>query len=196
MDTYTRLACMGLCAALVAAFSPAALADDVEDQVKEAMQAYKDKDYAMAAQGLEMAAQLVRQKRGEGLTKFLPEPLKGWRAEKAETQAAGVMLFGGGTSASRSYRKGGASITVQFVTDSPILQTYLMMLGSPMMASASGAKLERLKGQRAIVNAEDLSIHIVVGGVMLVSVDGDDCELDDLRAYAAVIDYDALAKSL
>jgi len=192
-NTFTRFLAASLALAL---FPLAAPADDVTDQVNEAMQAYKDKDYAMAAQGLDIAAQLIRQKRGEGLTGLLPEPIEGWTADEASSQAAGSAIYGGGVSASRSYHKGDETVTIQYLTDSPILQSMSMMLNMPGMAGASGMKIERLKGQKAMVNAEDHQISIVVAGAMLVQIEGDDVDLDVLRQFAGAIDYNALANSL
>lgn len=171
-------------------------ADDVTEQVEEAMQAYKEKDYVMAAQGLEAAAQMIRQKRGQGLSELFPDAPKGWQAEEATSMAAGAALFGGGTSASREYRKGDSIVTIQFIADSPMLQSILMMFSNPMIAGASGARLERISGQRAMLNEADLNLHVVVGGSLLVSIEGDTCTADDLRLFAKSIDFSKLAASL
>jgi hypothetical protein len=189
-----------LCAAGLLAGGAALRADDVTDQVDEAMKAYKDKDYAMAAQGLEAAATLIRQKRAEGLTQFLPKPLSGWTAEEASSQAAGAAMFGGAVTAERAYRKGEANVTVKFITDSPMMQVMMMWVSNPAMAGSDGGKLERIKSQKAIVKykAEDKEgeINLVVGGSLLVTINGDDIELADLKAYAEAIDYTALAGAL
>jgi hypothetical protein len=193
--TFPRLI-TALCAAGLLSGAAALRADDVTDQVDEAMKAYKDKDYATAASGLEAAAQLIRQKRGEGLTKLLPNALDGWTAEDATSSAAGAALFGGGTSAARRYTKGDASIKIELMTDSPMLQGVMMMINNPMFATSDGGKMERIKGQKALVKQKDLSIQIVVGGAMLLTIDGDDCDMADVRKYAEAIDYAALAGAL
>ena len=122
-------------------------ADDVTDSIDEAVKAYKAGDFSVAAQSLDAAAQLVRQKRGEQFKALLPEAPKGWTAEEATLQSAGAAMFGGGVSVERHYAKGDASMTVKVITDSPILQGVMMMMGNPMFANADGGKLERIKGQ-------------------------------------------------
>ncbi len=175
-------------------------ADDVTDSIEEALKAYKDKDYATASQSLETATQLIKQRRGEALTGFFPKPPSGWTAGEPTSEAAAAAFFGGGITAEREYSKGDAVITVKFLSDSPLMQGVMMMMGNPMFASADGGKLERIKGQRAIVKyaAADKSgsINIAVGGTLLVQIDGGDCTAADLRALAEAIDYAALTAAL
>jgi len=183
-----------------AAFTLAAEPDPVLATVEEAMDYYQEGDYATAASSLDYAAQLIRQMRGEGLADFLPEPLEGWAAEKASSQAAGTAMFGGGTSAEREYRKDEATATIRIMTDSPMLQGIGMMLSNPMFANADGGRLERINKQKAIVKYDESdrsgSINIMVAGTVLVTIEGDDIELDDLRAYAKAIDYKAIASQI
>jgi hypothetical protein len=188
-----------LCATGMLATGATLRADDVTEQVDEAMKAYADKDYATASQGLEAAATLIRQKRAEGLVQFLPKPPPGWSAEEASSQGAGASMFGGAVTAERIYTKGDARISVKFLTDSPMLQAVMMWISNPMVAGSDG-KLERIKGQKALVKyrADDQEgeINIVVGGTLLVTIDGDDCALADLKGLAEGIDYSALAAAL
>ncbi len=173
-------------------------ADDVTDSVEEALKAYKDKDYATAAQALDAAAQLVRQKRGELFKELLPDAPSGWEAEDATTSAAGAAMFGGGVTAERNYTKGDSSVTVKFITDSPIMQGVMMMMGNPMFANADGGKLERIKGQKAIFKNKDGSgsVNVVVGGALLVQIEASDTSDADLRKFAESIDYAKLAGML
>jgi hypothetical protein len=175
-------------------------ADPVTDSIDEAKKAYEDKDYAGAVQALEAAAQLVRQQRAEGFAKFLPAAPSGWTAEDADSSAAGASMFGGMVSAAREYRKGDANVNVQFVTDSPMMQSVLMMYNMPMMAGSDGGKLERIKKQKAIVkyDKDDKrgSINIVVGGTMLVTIEGNDVTDVELKSFAEAIDYDKLTAEL
>lgn len=191
----TIIAMLGCIASTLTAES-----DPVLDTVQEAMEYYEDGDYAGAAGTLDYAAQLIRQKRSEGLTDFLPEPIEGWTAEEATSQAAGAAMFGGGTSAEREYSKDEATITVRIMTDSPMSQAVSMMLSNPMFAGADGGKLVRINKQKAIVKYEASqrsgSINLVVAGTALISVEGDDAELDDLMAYAETIDYKAIAAEI
>ncbi len=198
MNRYLRLIGCGVCVAAFLSLGSALRADDVTDSVEEALKAYKDKDYATAAQALDAAAQLVRQKRGELFMELLPDAPSGWEAEDATTSAAGAAMFGGGVTAERSYSKDDASVTVKFITDSPIMQGVMMMMGNPMFANADGGKLERIKGQKAIFKNKDGSgsVNVVVGGALLVQIEASDTSDADLRKFAESIDYAKLAGML
>ncbi|MFQ5445017.1 MAG: hypothetical protein ACE5EK_10425 [Nitrospinales bacterium] len=115
---------------LLFTFQPA-YADDVTDSIMEALQQYKKGDLASAAGNLDYAAQLIRQKKGDQLQTLLPPPLPGWKAEDANSQAIGMAMLGGAVTASRKYRKGGSKVTVSIVTDSPMLQSIMMMFTNP-----------------------------------------------------------------
>ncbi|HEX9782864.1 MAG TPA: hypothetical protein VGA56_09085 [Opitutaceae bacterium] len=191
---------LALCSACLTTGAVALRADDVTDTIEEAIKAYNEKDYVMAAQSLETATQLVKQKRAERLTKFLPKAPSGWTASDASSQAAATSFFGGGVTADREYSKGDSTVTIKILTDSPLMQGVMMMMGNPMFANADGGKLTRLKGQRAIVkyNAEDKggSINLVVGGAILVEIEGSDCTEADMMTFANAIDYAGLAGAL
>ncbi len=174
-----------------------AYADDITDSIKEALEYYEAGQYGDAIGSLNYAAQLIGQKKGGQLEDFLPAPLPGWTAEKADSQAAGAAMFGGGVSASRSYRKGDATVDIQIITDSPMLQGMAVMFTNPMLAASDGGKLEKIKGQKAIVKYSEAdkngSIHIMVAHRFLVSVEGTDVVTEDLKAYAKAFDYNKLA---
>jgi hypothetical protein len=106
-------------------------------------------------------------------------------------------MFGGGVSAERQYRKDNSQMTVQIVTDSPILQGVMMMLTNPAMATASGGKLKKIQGQKAIVNYTPDNgrgeIQIAVAGKFLVTLNGSDITQDELEGYAEAIDFRKMA---
>jgi phage protein U len=108
------------------------------------------------------------------------------------------MYYGGMVSAQRAFSRGDAQVTVRFITDSPMLQSYLMALNTPMLAQAGGMKVERIKRQRAVVQFEGDSgtVNIVIQGTLLVQVEGNSVTLDDLRLFAEAIDYDKLGNAL
>lgn len=174
-----------------------AYADDVTDSINEALEYYNTGKYGDAVGSLNYAAQLIGQKKGGQLEDFLPKPLSGWTAEAADSQAAGAAMFGGGISASRRYNKESASVHVQIVTDSPMLQGMAMMFANPMIAASDGGKLEKIKGQKAIVKYSEAdkegTINMMVANRFLVTIDGRDVTKEDLTAYAKAFDYEKLA---
>jgi len=186
-------------AALLAAGSPVLRADDVTDTVDEALKAYKDGDYSTAAASLDAAAQLIRQKRAESFTQYLPAAPSGWTAEDATTSAAGASMLGGMITAERNYTKGDASVTVKLLTDSPMMSAMMMMMNNPMLLNtAENGKMERIKSQKALVkqNGTDGEINIVVAGSMLVTITGNGVTAAEMKAFAEAIDYAKLAAAL
>ena len=172
--------------------------DDVLSIIDEAASQYKNGDYAGAASNLDYAAQLIRQKKSEAMKVLLPEPLSGWEAEEATAQSLGTAVFGGGTTVSRAYTRKPSVVTIDIVTDSPVLQSLVMMINNPMVAGASGGKLQTIKGQRAIVQYNDETgsgdVNIVVDNRFMVTVKGEKVEKEELLAYAEAIDFDGLLK--
>lgn len=173
-----------------------ARADDVKDAIAEALHAYEAGEYTTAAGQLDYAAQLVRQLKGGRLEAFLPQPVAGWTGAKTEMNA--TSMFGGGTSVERAYTKLDSRITVQIIGDAPMLQGLMMMFGNPAMLQGN-AKLQTIKGQRAIVqmepNGSDGELSMVVGQRFLVKITGNRVSRDDLIAFANAIDYEGLAKT-
>jgi hypothetical protein len=185
--------------ALVAAclLGTTAWADDVTDSINEGLQYYQQGQMAEAVQSLNYAVQLIQQKKGEGLVTLLPQPLDGWIAEDASSQAAGAAMLGGGVSAERRYTRESASVRVHVLTDSPMMQGVMMMFSNPMFATSDGGKLDKINGQKAIVkydaSGRDGDIKLVIANRFLVTVEGSDVSLEDLKAYAGAIDYQKLA---
>jgi len=141
---------------------------------------------------------LIRQKKSEKMKDLLPAPLAGWQAEKASSQAMGTAVFGGGVTVGRKYTRAASTVNVEIISDSPVLQSVLMMLNNPMFAGAGGGQLKTIRGQRAIIkyNAANRSgdVTIVVAGRFMVTVKGNQVEQADLVAYAEAIKYQELTK--
>jgi hypothetical protein len=173
--------------------------DDVLEVIEQAVNQYKQGDYAGAAGNLDYASQLVRQKKSERMKDLLPDPLDGWEAHNASAQAVGSALFGGGVTVSREYKKGASIIGIEIISDSPVLQSVMMMLNNPMFAGASGGKLQTIKGQRAIVKYDPQTregdINIILSGKFMVTVKGQDVDLNDIILYAERIDYTIISNN-
>ena len=186
----------GLALALVVA-APVA-ADEIIDQINQAIELYQAGDFAGAAGELEFAAAQIRQLRAGEISAALPEPLPGWTGEEAETASMGASMFGGGTTANRSYYKDEGNADVSIVTDSPMLQSLAMMLNNPMILSGSGQKLIRVAGNKAALEWDDDSgsINVVVMGSVLVTVNGSNITQDELMAYAEAVDYKLIKELL
>ena len=172
-------------------------ADEVMDSINEALEYYKEGDHKAASSSLEYASQLIRQKRADTLQDLLPEPLEEWQADEAKSQAIGAALFGGGVTAERHYGKGTGSVNVKYLADSPMMQSMMMLFTNPTFVTASGGKLERIGGEKAIIEYDSHlkkgKITVLVGTNLVVTLEGKNVEKDDLMAYAKEIDYKKLS---
>ncbi|WP_456386383.1 hypothetical protein [Desulfolithobacter sp.] len=176
----------------------AASGDEVVSIIKQAVHQYEQGDYAGAASNLDYAAQMIRQKKGRKIQEALPEPMAGWQAEQASAQAVGSAMFGGGVTVSRTYTRGDAEVVVSIVTDSPLMQSMMMMVNNPMFAGADGGSLQIIKGHKAIVKYDGGDqtgeVSMVVGNKFMVTVVGDGVKREDLLTYAGAIDFGLLEK--
>jgi hypothetical protein len=180
-----------LCAAIALALSPlAAAADEFTDTLESALAAYRDGDVTAARQDLEYASKLLAAMKAESLAKFLPPAQPGWtRAEgDAGGMAASMGMFGGGTTASATYRRDAQELTITLVADSPMVSGIAAMLGG--VASMGGGKPIRVQRTEFGMNGEDL--QGVVEDKVLVSVGGN-ASLEDKTAYLEAMDLRALA---
>jgi len=188
--SFIRLALTAAVFAVVAI--PALAADDILDAMDQARKAYQAGDMANAKQQLDLASQLIGQKNAEGFIKLLPAPLPGWNAEKAEAQAIGAVMFGGASSASRSYSNAkGDRVEISITGDSAMLMQFATLLNNPSLAGAMG-KLVKVGGLRAIQN-HDGDVIVVVANKFVVNVQGS-ADADTKLAYANAVDLAALSK--
>jgi len=179
-------------------WSSTAYADEVTSAIEEALTEYENGEYASAAENLDYAQQLIRQRKGDKLKSFLPEALEGWIADDSSFQTIGSIMLGGGIIAERQYSKEASLVNVKIVADAPMLRGVMMMFTNPMFITAGGGKLEQIKGQKAIIKytpeRKTGEINVVVADRVLVTVSGDNVEKKALTDYAESIDYRKLAK--
>jgi len=171
-------------------------ADEVIDSIQQAMDSYKKGDFTEAENNLNYASQLIRQKKSSDLEAFLPAPLTGWKAGEVKKQALGQAMFGGMVSVERDYRKGSSRVTVKIVTDSPLVQSMMMMLTNPLLATSDGGTMKKIGGRKAVVKFKDGNqrgeINLIVANRILVTVEGSEVTEKDLADYAYAIDYKKL----
>ncbi|MFC1888455.1 hypothetical protein ACFL4G_01740 [Thermodesulfobacteriota bacterium] len=173
-----------------------ASADEVTDQIDDAVKLYKDGKYAQAASELEFAVQQIRQKQAGLLKDIFPDPPSGWTAGESESMTTGAAFFGGGISASRSYSRDDSRIMINVVSNSPVIQSYLMMFSNPMMMAGQG-DLVKVAGYKAIRKFDAGSgkgeMNIVVANKILVTIEGS--RLADPQAittFAEAMDFAGL----
>lgn len=180
-------------------FGQQVYADEVLTTIDEAVNQYNKGDYDGAASNLDYGAQLIRQKKSEALKEVFPEPFTGWVAEPPTSQATGTAVFGKNISVSRTYARKPSTVTIDIVSDSPVMQSLIMMLNNPVIAGAGGAKLESFGIHKGIVQYNETSrsgdINIVVEDKFMVTVKGLQVDREDLVAYAQAVHYAKFAKN-
>jgi hypothetical protein len=167
-----------------------ARADDIRDALTEAQKAYAAGDIAGAKQALDVASQLLAQKNADGLAKFLPAALTGWQADAAETDASAAAVFGGGLIAKRDYRRGSTEVTVQILSNSPMMMQMSAMFNNAQMLGSMG-RVFRIRGKTAVLTREG-TIQIVLGKAFVI-IEGSGSEADK-RAYLDALDLAAIEK--
>jgi len=177
---------------LVVSACPVYAADDIVEAIDQAKKSYQAGDMATAKQSLDLASTLIGQKNAEGFAKMLPEPLPGWKAEKAQANAVGGAMFGGVSAATRSYSNDkGDNVEVSISGDNALLTQFAPMMNNPSMAAMMG-KLIKVGNQRAI-QTQDGDIMMVVASKTLVHVQGS-ADAAAKLAYAQAVDVAKLSK--
>ncbi len=172
----------------------ASRADEVADQIKEALSAYQNQDLSTALAALDAATSLMRQQRADAWKAFLPAPPAGWTADDAQVSTAGPVMFGGGTGASRQYRKGDQRVDVTVLTNSPLLQGVGAVL-SNIAAATGGARVLVLKGHRMVYLKDDNSFTALIADKVMVKVAGSVATTEEsLRQFISLIDFAGLEK--
>ena len=186
------------CFLALAMFGRQGYADEVLTTVDEAVKQYSNGDYDGAVSNLDYAVQLIRQKKSEALMKVFPAPLEGWEAQPPTSQATGTAVFGRSISVSRFYTRNTSTLTIDIASDSPVMQSLVMMLNNPVIAGAGGAKLETFSSHRGIVQYNQTNrsgdVNIVVADRYMITVKGQEVDRADLISYAQAVKYSELGQ--
>jgi hypothetical protein len=166
-----------------------ARADDIADAIQAALEAYQAGDVNAAKEELDFASQLLSQAKAAGLADFLPEPLDGWERSEAESQAVGSAMMGGGLSASAAYTNGDTRVEIEMLADNPMVAAMAGMFSSTATMGAMGT-VKRINRQTVILT-NDGELQALINNRILIQVRGD-APVEDMEAYFAAIDMDAL----
>lgn len=175
-------------------------ADDVKDAVNRALSAYDAENYSNAMNELNFARGLIVQKIAGRYSDALPKAETGWTAEDIATEIPTAMA-GGGIVVSRSYQMNDKNISIEIISDSPMISSLLMMFNNPMFAGASGSKITAVKGERAIEEWDsgdkEGQIQVVLDNRMLITVSGSMLDnKSEMKTYMEKVDFDLLKKLL
>ena len=180
-----------IAAASLITFTTPAFADEIEDTIKMALEAYQSGDIATAKGELDYVSQLLSQKQSASLGNILPAPFDGWTQEMTGGDAAaGMAMFGGGLSAGADYQRDGDNVEIQVMADSPLIATMMALFNNPSMAGATGGKMKRVGGQK-VIQTQDGELQAIVHNRFMINVTGS-AAADDKEAYFEAINFDAL----
>jgi len=113
---------------------------------------------------------------------------------REKSQATAASLFGGGLTAERTYTKEKSIVKISIITDSPVLQSMIMMFSNPIFAASVG-QFELINGYKGIVNYQNNGgdINIVINNRFLITLKGKSVSRDDLMDYAKTVDLKGIA---
>jgi hypothetical protein len=169
--------------------------DEVLKEIETAVEAYQEKDYRTALEGLRFATAKIQKLLDAEYVKLLPEPLEGWTADKPKVQSAAVAIMGGGTTLKRTYRKGEQKVVIEIVANSPMVGMMAAAIQNPAMLSAQGMepyRYKRLRGMKK-TKGDRIEIQLLMAGKVLITLQGR--RLPDegpLEAYLEALDLGAL----
>lgn len=166
-----------------------AWADEVEDSVDAALKAYRAGDIKTAKEELDFASQLLGQMKAEGLKAFLPEPLKGWQREDAETDTQAMAAFGGGQMASASYTNGSQVVEIQLMADNQMVSAMAGMFSSAALMGAMG-EVRRIEGEKVIVS-QDGELQAMIDDRIMVQISGS-ADADTKAAFFGAMNIEGL----
>jgi hypothetical protein len=195
---------LGTFAAVVLVVSTSVVsADEITEAIDQARQSYEASDLSGARQSLEIAVQLIGQKKAEKISALLPPALPGWTAAEAQANAIGNLGFGLGleaASASRTYSNSDhqeveVSISGDSAALTPLASLFanpaLALLANPALAGLSGNKVVRI-GKEQGFQDKNGDIFVAVAKYVIV-VKGTGPAAAKL-AYAQAIDLPKLTK--
>ena len=159
-------------------------ADEIEDALNAALEAYRAGDVALAKEELDYAGQLIGQLKAEGLNGFLPAPLEGWTLEESGSQAVGAAIFGGGLTSEARYVRGGEDITLRLMADNPMVAAMATALGNTAIMGSMGT-VKRIKRQSLVVTPQG-EIQSLIAGRVMVQIEGSGSVEDKLFYFEAL----------
>jgi hypothetical protein len=182
-----KLAPMAL---LSLALAMPASADDVEESIDAALEAYRAGDIKTAKEELDFAAQLLGQRKAEELRALLPDPQPGWERQDGEVGDAQAMAaFGGGQMAGATYTRGSDTVEIQIMADNQMVTAMGAMFSNAALMGSMG-EVRRVGGEKIVVTPEG-ELQALVDGRIMVQITGT-ADPEAKQAYFEAIDLEKL----
>ncbi len=184
-------------------FSPiGALADTVLDQIDTARRAYLAGEPGVATEALNVAIIQIQQQQTEKQLQLFPEPLPGWSADDAGTEATGFMAALTGKVLTRSYRQTetGAELVMTISANSPFLGFISGLMQTPLFTQgADGLGAYEHKGYRGLLEPQEngaTKLSLIIGNSILLQLEGrQGADAEILEAYLNAMDLKSLEQA-
>ncbi len=187
-----------------------------EDLFASAKAAFDEKKYGRALADLHLLVGAVQKLRIEQIKAVLPAAPAGWKAEDPTGESAGGMFVMVGLTVKREYRKpapggeggdesgdGGPRVSLEVVSDSPMVGMIAPMLSNPaMLQGQEGMSVLNLKGRKALLEwhkeSKSGSLKVLLAGnTTLLTLEGREIQKADLSdVFAKALDVEKIEKVL
>lgn len=177
-------------------------ADEVTDQINEALKAYEEKDYRAAIDELKYATVSLQKLSQAKNQKLLPEALEGWTSQEVDNNdnQIAMSVLGGGSSMKASYQREEEQVDIEIMANSPMIAMMGMMINNPALAASDKGteayRYKRIKGLKKI-SGDKTEITLLLAGQIMLKVTGN--KLKDaavLEQYLDAMDMGKLKAEL
>lgn len=183
---------LGLAISAIAVLCSVSLAsaDEVEEALQFALEAYQAGDFKTAREEVDFAGQLLKQMKAAELADYLPEAMDGW-TRRISNDASGA-AFGASTASAIYSLDSDQSqmVSVEFMADGQVVTSMAVMFSNPAALGAMGT-VKRIGRQKAVVTNEG-DVQAMIDSRIMVQVGGT-APGEAREAYFAAIDFRSLA---
>jgi len=163
-----------------------ASADEVEEALQFALEAYQAGDIKTAREEVDFASQLLQQMKTAELADFLPDPMDGWNQQVSNDQSAAAL---GASAAQATYLMDtdqSHQVTVQIMAGGQLVTSMAAMFGNTAVLSTMGT-VKRIARQKAVVTS-DGDVQALIDNRIMVQIGGT-APVEDKEAYFALINF-------
>ena len=168
--------------------SPAS-ADEVEEALQLALEAYQEGDLNAAKEEIDFASQLISQMKAAGLSEFLPDAMEGWTRQDEATGNAAMGFMGGGSIANATYTRDNERVEIQLMANNQMVAAMSGLFGNPALMGAQG-EVKRIKRQKVLVNQSG-ELQALIDKRIFVQVSGR-APVEIKEEYFSGIDFKGL----